>query len=113
MRMLIRAAVAATGMAAAAGLLLAPNAKATTAGRPASEVPFTSGTTTITTPSDSHHDNNIGLDMFFQGVLPTAIAPSTQTLVGANLLLTTRRGSPRSSASPSRCALARSPGCTR
>lgn len=95
MRMLIRAAIAATGMAAAgaaAGLLLAPTAGATTAGRLASKVPFTSGTTTITTPSDSRHDNNIGLDMFFEGVLPTAIAPSTQTLAGANLLLTNPSG---------------------
>ena len=92
MRMLIRAAVATTGVAAAAGLLLAPTARATTAGRLAGKVPFTSGTTTIITPSDSRHDNNIGLDMFFDGILPTAIAPSTQTLVGANLLLTNPSG---------------------
>lgn len=96
MRMLIRAAVAATGVAAAgvvvAGLLLVPAASATTAGRQASEVSFTSGTTTITTPSDSRHDNNIGLDMFFKAVLPTAIAPATQTLTGANLLLTNPSG---------------------
>jgi len=88
MRMLIRAAVAATGVAATAGLLLVPAARATSAPRQAGGLPSTNGTTTITTTSGASHrpDDGIGNTLIFAGIMPTAIAPARGSLLGADLL---------------------------
>lgn len=88
MRMLIRAAVAATGVAGLAGMLLAPAASATTAADPAGRLPATNGTTTITTADSATHDptEQIGNLLIFAGIAPTAIAPARDSLSGAFML---------------------------
>jgi hypothetical protein len=89
MRNLVRtAAVAATGGAALAGVLVASAASATSAGHPAGELPSTHGTTTITTtPVNAlHTEGGIGNTMVYNGVMPTAMAPAKETLLDAGLL---------------------------
>jgi hypothetical protein len=88
MKNLVRtSAAAAAGAAALTGVLLASAASATSAGRPAGELPATNGTTTITTtPTDARHDEGIGNAMVYDGVMPTAMAPATATLLRAGLL---------------------------
>jgi hypothetical protein len=86
--MLICAAAAATGAAAVAGLLLVPAASATSARRLSGPLPSTNGTTTVTTTSGATHQpsDGIGNTLIFAGIMPTAIAPARDSLLGAGLL---------------------------
>jgi hypothetical protein len=88
MRNLVRTAAAAAGAAALTGVLVASAASATSEGPPAVGLPSTTGTTTITTTpvNAMHTKGGIGNTMVYNGVIPTAMAPAKETLLGAGLL---------------------------
>jgi hypothetical protein len=88
MRALIIAAAVTAAAGTVAGLLLAPSAGAAPHRSAHVMAHRTTGSTTITTPygNPAMGRNGIGNDVIRAGIVPTALTPASETLLGADLL---------------------------